>query len=199
LSALAALALAVPLPLPAAAERAAEERPASGVVYADPGRVREPAVTPTPAWLLTQLIPSPELGVGDAGSAFGLRWQLTPLAHSFGIDARLSPWRYFVVEPIVRHSGSIELFVSPEYLAIDPKFSRRFGARAGVRSYFPVIQRGDYLSLSLGAAYLHIAGHDAVAYEGGVHALFGFIGVTLSFVPALEPAPVIVALVVRSF
>src|SRR4051794_775501 len=70
----------------------------------------DPLPYPSLAWLVTQLVPSPELAVGrvkhidGAGAesdvtttAFGLRWQLTPLVWSWGVNRRISRWRYFVV------------------------------------------------------------------------------------------------------
>jgi hypothetical protein len=60
---------------------------------------------PTLPWLIPQLIPSPELGFGALKGAsndahFGMRWQLTPVLYSFGMYRKLSPWRFFVVEPL---------------------------------------------------------------------------------------------------
>jgi len=158
-----------------------------------------PGTTVTPGWLLTQLIPSPELAIGDEGGLFGLRWQLTPLLYSFGLDRRLSRFRAFVVEPLVRTSGSIELFFSPEYLALDTAFSRRFGFRGGVRAYFPVLEKGDYLSVSLGTAYARYDGRNAVSYQLGAYVLFGFLGFEQSFLPALDQARWISTLNLRFF
>jgi hypothetical protein len=145
-------------------------------------------VHPTLGWIPTQLVPSPELVLGDRGAYFGLIWQLTPVLYSFGTNRRLSPWRFFVVEPIVRQSGSIELYLSPEYLAIEPKLLDRFGLRAGLRSYFGLWQRGEYLSMSLGSAYLRAAAQDAVAYELGLYVLYGVLGVQLAAAPGHDLA-----------
>ena len=120
-----AVELAEPCPEPAPPITPA---PLSGVRWADPNRVRQPSPELTLEWALWQLVPSPELAFGDGGALFGLRWQLTPLLYAFALDPRLSPWRAFIAEPIVRHGGSIELFLSPEYLA---RGSERFGIRAG--------------------------------------------------------------------
>jgi hypothetical protein len=181
------------------------ERPLPRAPHRDPPTVERratatpPGTSVTLAWLLTQLIPSPELAVGDDGAAFGLRWQLVPVSYSFGIDRRLSPFRAFVVEPLVRTSGSLELFVTPEYLAIDERLSRRFGFRVGVRAYFPVVEKGDYLSVSLGTAYARFAERESASYQFGGYLLYGFLGLEQSILPALDEARFIGTLNVRFF
>ena len=170
--------------------------PPPGVRWVDPTRVREPSPRLTLGWAIWQLVPSPELAYGDGGARFGLQWQLTPLSYSFGIDRRLSAWRAFIVEPIVRHSGSVELFLAPEYLA---RSGARFGFRAGVRSYFGVLHRGDYVSVSFASAYLRFGDREAVAYEGGVYVLFGMLGLQTTYAPALSDASLIGTLRLRFF
>jgi hypothetical protein len=150
-------------------------------------------------WLATQLVPSPELSLGEAGAHFGMRWQVTPLLYSFGLYPGVNPWRFLVVEPIVRQSGSIELYVSPEYLAIAPRFRDRMMLRAGVRSYFPIVQHGDYLSVSMGSSWFRIGGQDGVAYEVGVYALFGVLGLQVDYAPGFERAAWIGTLRFRYF
>src|SRR5262249_17835578 len=81
-----------------------------------------PHVHASGGWALPRFLPSPELAFGrqrsldDAGhvdrgvsTAFGLRWQLTPVLWSFGVHRRQSRWRFFVVDPFARQSGSLEL------------------------------------------------------------------------------------------
>lgn len=154
---------------------------------------------PSWQWLLMQLLPSPELVVQDGRVAFGSRWQLTPVLYSFGIHRSQSPWRTFVVEPIVRHSGSLELHVTPEYIALASAWSDRFGLRSGLRSYVPVIERGDYLSLSFGTSVLRYQQETSVAYELGAHVLFGFVGTILSYSPTPEGGRFISTLQLRFF
>lgn len=163
--------------------------PPHALAPADVDRVREPSPRPSLGWALFQLVPSPGLGVGEQGARFGLRWQLTPVLYSFALDSRLSPWRWLVVEPVVRQSGSVELFVSPEYLALDGGAAERFGVRAGLRSYFGVIQRGDYLSLSLGSSYYRFQDADGVSVEAGAQILFGSLGVFVEHSPGFDAAP----------
>lgn len=173
--------------------------PPKGVVPADPARLREPSPRVSLSWALSQLVPSPELGFGDDGAVFGLRWQLTPFLYSFATDPRLSRVRWFVVEPIVRQSGSIELFLSPEYLGIGETLREKIGGRVGVRSYFGVLERGDYLSLSIAAAYFQFGDERGVAYEAGAYVLFGVLGLQLGYAPALDQARWLSTLRLRFF
>jgi len=163
------------------------------VHWADVDRVYEPDLELSLEWALPQLLPSPELGIGQDGASFGLRWQLTPVLYSFATDARLDRWRWLMVEPIVRQSGSIELYVSPEYLA------SRFGGRVGLRSYFGLIGRGDYLSVSIGSSYFRLGSEDGVSYEGGAYILFGALGLQLTYSPGFDAASWVTTLRLRYF
>jgi hypothetical protein len=135
-------------------------------------------------WIFTQLIPSPEVAGGDSSVQFGLRWQVTPILYSFGINPRLSPWRSLVVEPIVRQSGSVELFLSPE-LFVGSLESLML--RGGVRSYFPVLAKGEELSVSVGTSYTYMSGRSGVGYELGAYVLYGTLGIQLTYDPSPSP------------
>jgi hypothetical protein len=143
----------------------------------------EPAVHPTLLWAVTQLLPSPEWRVADGGVRFGVRWQITPLLYSFGINRKLSPWRALVVEPLVRHSGSMELFASPEYITVTPVFHENWLLRAGIRAYFPLAHRGEYLSCSLGGSALYFRERIGAAYEAGLYTLGGVVGIQVTVTP----------------
>lgn len=149
--------------------------------------------TPSIAWTLTQAVPSPELAFGDGRARFGLRWQLTPFLYSWGIH-RSAPrkWRSFVVEPSMRHSGSFELFGSPEWL-------RDFGwfARAGARSYFPIVDRGETLALSIGTSAWTNGRRAGPSLEIGAHVLFGLFAVLVTHSPQFNEAEWIATLQVR--
>jgi hypothetical protein len=169
----------------------------------------EPATPrPTLAWAAFQLLPSPELAFGrhrrisptgsvetDTSPAFGLRWQLTPLLWSFGVHPRQSRWRYFVVDPIARQSGSIELSTSFEYIGghVD-----RFLARPGLRVYLPVAQKGEYLSVSAGTSVYSYEGF-RVAYDVGAYILAGMFGFQMTVAPAHAPLAAIATLRLRYF
>ncbi len=130
--------------------------------------------------MVAQALPSPE----HTGRSFGLRWQLTPFLHSWGIH-RSAPrrWRAFVVEPPMRHSGSFELYVSPEWLR-----DRGWLGRAGVRSYFPIVDRGEALSISIGTSAWFDRGRVGPSLELGAYTLFGVLGLQLTHSPGLARA-----------
>jgi hypothetical protein len=163
------------------------------------GGPAEPSIRLTPLWLLAQFAPSPQLAYGDGTARYGMRWQLTPLLYSFGIHRELSPWRVFVVEPVVRQSGSVELFVGPEFIWSGGGLAKGWFWRSGVRSYFPLVERGEYLSVSIGASYFDFAGRSGVAYEVGAYALYGIVGVQLTWAPGGGPAATIATLRLRYF
>jgi hypothetical protein len=184
--------LVAPCPVPESpAVEGADQLPP--LTWADVRRAHAPDPELSLDWALLQLIPSPELGLGSGGAAFGLRWQVTPVLYSFATDARLDRWRWWLAEPVVRQSGSLELFVSPEYLA------GRFGGRAGLRSYFGLLGRGDYLSVSLGSSYYRFGGVDGVTYEAGAYILFGVLGLQLGYSPGFEQASWLTTLRLRYF
>jgi hypothetical protein len=158
-----------------------------------------PRPVPTLPWIGTELLPSPELAAGD-GPRFGLSWQLTPILYSWGLNRRLDPFRFFVVEPLTRQSGSLELFASPAYLANGSGARDHWFGRVGARSYFPLVQRGENLSVSLGSYYLrNFAGDDGAAYEAGAYVLYGFIGVRFAYAPGFAPARYLTTFSIRVF
>lgn len=159
-------------------------------------RARTPL--PTPLWLLTQAIPSPQVLMTDGPSTFGLRWQVTPLLYSFGVHRRVSPWRVLVAEPLVRYSGSLELYGAPEYLAFDDVDSR-WGLRGGWRVYLPVLHRGEYLAVSLGSSALHFDGEAHASAELGGYVLFGILGLQFDASPTLGGGSLLMRLSVRYF
>ena len=142
----------------------------------DSTSLKDPATRLTLAWALTQCVPSLGASVARQTFQFHMSWQLTPLLYGWGLQPGLSPWRTFIAEPSVRQSGSIELFLSPEYFGIGSDLASKWGVRAGIRSYFPLLARGEYLSLSVGSGVAHYQGQNAPSYEVGLHVLFGTLG-----------------------
>jgi hypothetical protein len=196
-----AIALAIPLALP---RRGRGDVPSAASPSRDPdaeSKPAEPDVKPTVAWVLTQLIPSPEVALGRVSGAedarFGLRWQVTPVLYSFGIDRRLSPWRAIVVEPIVRQSGSVELFVSPEIFTGSLWGSAMI--RGGIRSYFPLVAKGEELSVSLGTSYTNLNGQSGASLEVGGYVLYGTVGLQVTYSPSPSPVPWIFTFRIRYF
>jgi len=159
----------------------------------------DPAVRSALLWSLAQIVPSPEVAYGEATARFGLRWQVTPLLYSFGIYRQAWRWRAFVVEPFVRQSGSVELFLGPEYLVQGRGLADGWLWRIGARSYFPIIERGESLSVSVGTSYSELAGHRGVAYEAGVYTLFGLVGAQITWSPTGGEATTIATLRLRYF
>lgn len=163
---------------------------------------------PTLPWVLTQLVPSPEVLFGrqrhvaangdvdrSSSSAFGLRWQATPLLWSFGVSRHQSRWRSFVVDPFARQSGSLELSTSIEYIA-GP--IRRLIARPGLRVYLPVVEKGESLSVSFGTSVYDYGGL-RVAYDVGAYVLSGVVGLQLTVAPTHAPLAAIATLRLRYF
>jgi hypothetical protein len=162
--------------------------------------VTEPAVHPTLIWFATQLLPSPQIAAGDGKALFGMRWQVTPLLYSWGINRKLSPWRVLIAEPYVRQSGSIELYLSPEFFTRGSEFWDHWLLRPGVRAYFPLIEHGEYLSTSIGTSYQRYLDHASAAFEGGLYVLYGVFGVQLSYAPSPhDPIAAIATFRVRYF
>jgi hypothetical protein len=169
------------------------------------GDVRQPMYQPTLGWLAAQLLPSPEIAGGSQGAAWGLKWQLTPVAYSWGVYRKISPWRFGVVDPAARQSGSVELYVAPEYVYF-PSHSASPGwkgdelfLRHGSRAYFPLLERGEFLSTSLGASVYDFGGSWAVAYEAGLYGIGGLFGVQVNVTPASGPLRVVSTAVLRFF
>lgn len=142
-----------------------------------------PGQHPTLLWAALQLVPSPEVMVSGPAVYAGMRWQVTPLLYSFGINRKLSPWRSLIAEPVVRHAGSIEVFASPEYLSNSGSFAEHWLFRGGVRSYAPLMAKGEYLSASLGASLLHFDHRVGAALSAGIYVLFGFVGAEVTYCP----------------
>jgi hypothetical protein len=159
----------------------------------------EPAIRPTLLWAAAQFIPSPEMIVMADGAHAGMRWQITPFLYSFGMNPRLSPLRSLVVEPVVRHSGSTELFVSPEYLAAGARTESRWMLRVGLRSYAPILHKGEYLSLSAGGSGFYFQGRGGAAYEVGAYVLAGLFGLQITVSPSGPLRSAIFTLSVRPF
>jgi hypothetical protein len=160
---------------------------------------QEPAVAVTWPWLATQLVPSPELVYGEDTARFGMRWQLTPLLYSWGIHRGLRPWRMFVVEPNVRHFGSVELYFTPELVTAGRHLRSAWILRSGARAYFPLIEHGEYLSCSFGASQYFYDGRSASGYEAGVYTFFGVLGLQFTASPGFSPMAASFTLSVRYF
>ena len=147
---------------------------------ASPGGYEDqPFPHPTWAWLATQLAPSSEWQFGE-DDGFALQWQVTPVSYSWSIDRRLNRLRTLVVEPYARYGGAVELFGGGG-LRLSGDVHGLF--RTGVRSYWPLVGHGEYLSFSMGAAYQRWGKHNQAAFEAGFYVLFGIVGLQASYLP----------------
>jgi len=152
------------------------------------------------SWFVTQLVPSPELAFGtdkgESKTAFGLRWQVTPVLWSWGLSPRVDRFRYLVVDPLARMSGSLALELHFEYLGghVD-----RVLARPGVKATFPLVSRGEYLAFSLGTSVYSYDDRAHVAHDVGVYTLFGVLGAVATIAPGHDALTTIATLRLRYF
>jgi hypothetical protein len=140
---------------------------------------KEPKIAPSWAWTLFQFLPSPQFYSGAQGQVgWGMRWQVTPVLYSWGLNPRLRPWRFGVVEPLTRQSGSVEIYVSPEK-------NSDWMLRSGLRAYFPWIEKGEGWSSSLGVSWVYseVGSGLVPSLEAGLYGLFGFLGFQLTWNP----------------
>ena len=149
-------------------------------------RPRQRFPYPTPLWIAAQLVPSPEWTLARDTVYFGLRWEVTPLLLAFGLRRGLTPWRAFVAEPLVRYGGSIELFVAPEFLALPGELAQQWGLRTGLRTYLPLVSRGESLAGFLGASHFVYRGEHAVGFDFGLCAVIGLFGLQVTYTPRLQ-------------
>ena len=137
---------------------------------------------PTLIWTLTQAVPSPVWFVGNGEAHFGATWQLTPLLIAYRMPPSAPKLRSFVVEPIARVSGSLELVVSPMYV---PSLPDRLGVAPGVRTTLPLSEHGEALAVWISASYLVAGDTRSALYEAGLTTLFGIAGVRVGYAPTL--------------
>ena len=170
---------------------------------------RSPVIIPSIQWVFFQLLPSPEIVVGRSrtiaadgtssggpSTSWGLKWQFTPFLWSWGIHRKQNPFRTLVVDPLARVSGSIELSTSIEYLGGEVN---RPLLRPALRTYVPVLQRGENLAISLGTSIYRYDGSLRVAGEVGAYVLNGFLGVNVVFAPTHAPLTSIITFNIRYF
>jgi len=166
-------------------------RPDTGYAWA------EAQQRPTFSWVATQFIPSPQLAFDkESNVAFGLRWQVTPVLWSWGSHRRISGFRFFVVDPVARHAGSIALETQIDYFG---GHVERLFARPAVKATFPLLHRGEYLSFSLGTSVYRFDDKAHVAYDAGVYTLAGLFGLQATYAPNHDPLTTIATFRIRYF
>lgn len=144
------------------------------------------------SWALFQLLPSPVI-FQDANSTnakvqVGLRWQVIPINISFRSNKYTSAVQFFKINPVRRFTGSMDIFVQPEWTVTGYKYSNlaRFGISAGSRVILPIKGDGEKISFSLGGKYTHrkdLVGNKNGFWgvEAGIYALFGFVGLQFNY------------------
>jgi len=170
-------------------------------VYTAPSLAQDnaPQISPTWLWGAAQLVPSPQWVTKDPGLRFGLRWQVTPVLYSFGLNHRVNRWRFLVVEPLARQNGSLEFYISPEYLDLGHSAKDHWLVRGGLRAYFPIYRYGEYVSGSFSPAIYSYQDKQGISYEAGVYFFFGILGFQATYAPALETGRWIFTIRLRYF
>ncbi|MBL8017344.1 MAG: hypothetical protein JNK43_08745 [Ignavibacteria bacterium] len=144
------------------------------------------------SWALFQLIPSPVLYQDsdnlNSKVQLGLRWQVIPINISFRSNKHTSPVQFFKINPVRRFTGSMDIFVQPEWTVTGFKYSglSRFGLSAGSRIILPLKGDGEKISFSLGGKYNYrkdsITGKNGFwSAEAGLYFLFSFVGIQFNY------------------
>ncbi len=118
------------------------------------------------------------------------------MLYSFGVHRRVSPWRFVIVDPIARQSGSLEWHITPELWTTG---TLEGSLRSGVRAYFPLHHRGEYLSFSLGTSAFLFRNEVHSSYDFGIYAFSGVIGLETSVSPSSDLLRGMVTLKLRYF
>jgi hypothetical protein len=144
------------------------------------------------SWGLLQTIPSPVLfqdsNDKDARVIFGLRWQITPINISFRTNRFESPFQFFMINPVRKFTGSVELFLQPELASDEFEYSdlSRFGLGAGSRLIIPISGDGQNISASVGGKYNYrkdfSGGNDHYfGIETGIYFIYGILGIQFNY------------------
>ena len=144
------------------------------------------------SWTIIQAIPVPvythDANDIDGRLQFGLRWNITPINISFNANKYVSDVQLFMVNPVRRFTGSIELFVQPEWATARFQNAQmnRFGVGVGSRIFIPVKNYGETFAASVGGKYT-FRNSDVVDKDGyfgleaGFYALYGIFGLQFNY------------------
>lgn len=143
-------------------------------------------------WTLTQLVPSPviiqDADDNNARIILGLRWQFIPLNYSFRANRFITPFQFFMINPVRRFTGSAELFIQPEWTLGNYGYSKlnRFSLNTGIRTIIPVKGEGQTMAVSIGGKYRlqkDISGNDASHFgiETGLYFIYGMFGIQFNY------------------
>ncbi len=149
----------------------------------------------SPVGLLAQLLPNLLIGADARGAYIGGRLRLSPLVLSLGMVGG-PRWRAFAVEPLERNAGSLEVVVQGELFHRD----RGGGVvRAMLVGTFPLLERGEQLSMSIGAGVATDLRSAHATGELGLYTMSGIFGVTITISPYLRAPLAVVGLVMKLF
>ena len=143
-------------------------------------------------WTAMQLIPSPvffqDQNEDNARVIFGLRWQVTPINIAFKTNKYVSPVQFFMINPVRRFTGSVEMFVQPEWTTTGFRYSNlnRFGISIGSRVILPIQGEGENLSASIGGKYnyredFYSDKNSYLGVEAGLYFFYGLMGVQFNY------------------
>jgi hypothetical protein len=118
----------------------------------------------------------------------GVRWNVTPVNFSFNANEYVSPVQFFIVNPVRRLGGSVELFVQPEYTLANYNYSnlKRFSFTTGTRLFIPLEETGENLAVSIGGKYSlrqtkESSENNTSGIELGLYTFFGILGVKFDY------------------
>lgn len=129
-------------------------------------------------WIDWQLVPNFTVTSTPPQAPFGFEWEATPLLYSFGISRLVSPWYSFIVEPVARFTGSIEVVVTGQFYPYKLGTSH-FGHSAQLLGHIPLIERGEHLALNIGLAKYRIGTEYPLFKVVDISTLFGFVHINL--------------------
>ena len=136
-------------------------------------------------WSALQLAPSFTWTAFRSGTHFAFEWEAAPVLYSFGLNRLASPWKFFVATPVARYTGSIEAVVSAQVFTTKPGTSS-FGYSGQVLGHIPLIERGEYLSMTIGGARYHSNGQYNTFLVGGLSTFFGMFHGTVKYAPSSD-------------
>jgi hypothetical protein len=150
-----------------------------------------------PEWFFPQFLPSPMVAHAPGSTGLALGWQVTPLLWALRMPPAAPPLRAFVVDPLARVSGSIELVVQPLWLPVGDH--HELGVGLGGHATAPLLQKGEVLAVWAGVSALSINGQTTPLYEAGLTTLFGTLGFTAARAPGLAGGTTLLGLRIRYF
>jgi len=125
-------------------------------------------------WLPLQLVPSLTRYNDPVRSNFGFEWEITPLLYSFGMNKQISSWYSFIVEPTARFVGSIELTLAGQVYTT--KLGNSYFSSSGqIMGFIPLSERGEHLTLNIGAGAYQVARETRIFKVAGISTLFGML------------------------